>query len=160
MSLTIGQKLPDMTLHIKDEDGIDSCETGVFFAGKKIVVFTVPGAFTPTCSLKHMPSYLEHYDALKEAGIDEIACLSINDAHVMKAWSDMNGATGKIDMLADMRAEFSRALGITADFGDVLAERTQRCALVVDNGTITHVFVEEPGIFEVSSAGHVLSAIG
>ena len=78
----------------------------------------------------------------------------------MKVWSDMNGATGKIDMLADMRAEFSRALGITADFGDVLAERTQRCALVVEDGTVTHVFVEEPGILKCQAPGHVLSAIG
>ncbi len=155
-----GMKIPAVTIRTKSEDGIEELETGTYFAGRKIVLFAVPGAFTPTCSAKHLPDYLDNLDQLAAAGFDAVACLSINDAHVMKAWSDMNGATGKIDMLADMRAEFSRALGITADFEDVLAERTQRCALVVDNGTITHVFVEEPGIFEVSSAGHVLSAIG
>ena len=155
-----GMKIPAVTIRTKTEEGIEELETAAYFAGRKIVLFAVPGAFTPTCSAKHLPDYLENLDQLAAAGFDAVACLSINDAHVMKAWSDINGATGKIDMLADMRAEFSRALGITADFGDVMAERTQRCALVVDDGTITHVFVEEPGIFEVSSAGHVLSAIG
>jgi peroxiredoxin (alkyl hydroperoxide reductase subunit C) len=106
-----------------------------------------------------LPNFLDHLDSLKAAGFDAIACLSINDAHVMKAWSDMNDVAGKIDMLADVRAAFSRALGITADFGDVLAERTQRSAFVVEDGTITHVFIEEPGIFEVSRAEHVLAAI-
>jgi peroxiredoxin len=123
------------------------------------VMFAVPGAFTPTCSAKHMPNYLENMDRLKAAGFDAVACLSVNDAHVMKVWGDATNATGQIDMLADMRAEFSRALGIAADFGDVMAERAQRCALVVEDGTITHVFIEEPGMFEVSSADHVLAAI-
>ncbi|MEK9573826.1 MAG: peroxiredoxin [Candidatus Puniceispirillaceae bacterium] len=152
-------KIPAITIRTKTEEGIEELETASYFAGRKIVMFAVPGAFTPTCSAKHMPNYLENMDRLKAAGFDAVACLSVNDAHVMKAWGDATNATGQIDMLADMRAEFSRALGISADFGDVMAERAQRCALVVEDGTITHVFIEEPGMFEVSSADHVLAAI-
>ncbi|MEC7245397.1 MAG: peroxiredoxin [Pseudomonadota bacterium] len=152
-------KIPAITIRTKTEEGIEELETASYFAGRKIVMFAVPGAFTPTCSAKHMPNYLENMDKLKAAGFDAVACLSVNDAHVMKAWGDATNATGQIDMLADMRAEFSRALGISADFGDVMAERAQRCALVVEDGTITHVFIEEPGMFEVSSADHVLAAI-
>ena len=154
-----GMKIPAITIRTKTEEGIEELETASYFAGRKIVMFAVPGAFTPTCSAKHLPNYLENLDRLKAAGFDAVACLSVNDAHVMKAWSDATNATGQIDMLADMRAEFSRALGISADFGDVMAERAQRCALVVEDGTITHVFIEEPGMFEVSSAKHVLAAI-
>ena len=154
-----GMKIPEITIRTKTEEGIEELETASYFAGRKIVMFAVPGAFTPTCSAKHMPNYLENMDRLKAAGFDAVACLSVNDAHVMKAWGDATNATGQIDMLADMRAEFSRALGISADFGDVMAERAQRCALVVEDGTITHVFIEEPGMFEVSSADHVLAAI-
>jgi peroxiredoxin len=154
-----GMKIPAITIRTKTEEGIEELETASYFAGRKIVMFAVPGAFTPTCSAKHLPNYLENMDRLKAAGFDAVACLSVNDAHVMKAWGDATNATGQIDMLADMRAEFSRALGISADFGDVMAERAQRCALVVEDGTITHVFIEEPGMFEVSSADHVLAAI-
>ncbi len=154
-----GMKIPAITIRTKTEEGIEELETASYFAGRKIVMFAVPGAFTPTCSAKHLPNYLENMDKLKAAGFDAVACLSVNDAHVMKAWGDATNATGQIDMLADMRAEFSRALGISADFGDVMAERAQRCALVVEDGTITHVFIEEPGMFEVSSADHVLAAI-
>ena len=154
-----GMKIPAITIRTKTEEGIEELETASYFAGRKIVMFAVPGAFTPTCSAKHLPNYLENMDRLKAAGFDAVACLSVNDAHVMKAWGDATNATGQIDMLADMRAEFSRALGISADFGDVMAERAQRCALVVEDATITHVFIEEPGMFEVSSADHVLAAI-
>ena len=104
-----GMKIPAVTIRTKSEEGIEELETAAYFAGRKIVLFAVPGAFTPTCSAKHLPDYLENLDQLAAAGFDAVACLSINDAHVMKAWSDMNGATGKIDMLADMRAEFFRA---------------------------------------------------
>ena len=159
MSLTIGQKLPDMTVHIKDQDGIDSCETGAFFAGKKVLIFTVPGAFTPTCSLKHMPSYITHYDALKAAGIDEIACLSINDAHVMYAWGEAQQVGDKITMLADQSGDFSEALGLAVYMGPVLGKRAGRSAFIVDDGVLTHHFIEEPAVYEVSSAEHVLAHI-
>ena len=159
MSLTIGQKLPDMTVHIKDQEGIDSCETGAFFAGKKVLIFTVPGAFTPTCSLKHVPSYLTHYDALKAAGIDEIACLSINDAHVMYAWGEAQQVGDKITMLADQSGDFLEALGLAVYMGPVLGKRAGRSAFIVDDGVLTHHFVEEPAVYEVSSAEHVLAHI-
>ena len=159
MSLEAGFTIPSAMFYTKDDDGINANDTVEYFAGRKIVVFALPGAFTPTCSARHLPTYIEHHDALKAAGVDAIACLAVNDAHVMHAWAMAEGASDKIDMLADVRAAFSRALGITADFGDVLAERTQRSAFVVEDGTITHVFIEEPGMFEVSSAEHVLAAI-
>ena len=154
-----GMKIPAITIRTKTEEGIEELDTATYFKSRTIVMFAVPGPFTSTCSAKHMPNYLENMDKLKAAGFDAVAGLSVNDAHVMKAWGDATNATGQIDMLADMRAEFSRALGISADFGDVMAERAQRCALVVEDGTITHVFIEEPGMFEVSTADHVLAAI-
>ena len=112
MSLTIGQKLPSLELHVKNADGIDVCDTGSAFAGKKVVFFSVPGAFTPTCSIKHLPSYLTHYDALKEAGFDEIICLSVNDAHVMYAWGLDQQVGDKITMLADSAGALSEAIGL------------------------------------------------
>lgn len=157
MSPIVGQTIPDMTLHIKDADGVDSFETGAFFEGKKVVLFSVPGAFTPTCSAKHLPSYMAHYDALKEAGFDAIVCLSINDAHVMYEWGKSQEVGDKIIMLADQSGAFAEALGLAVHMGPVMGTRAGRSALVVENGTITHSFVEEPAIYEVSSAEHVLA---
>ena len=159
MSPTTGQKIPAMTLHIKDEDGIDSFDTAAFFAGKKVLMFSVPGAFTPTCSVKHVPSYLEHYDALKQAGFDAIVCLSVNDAHVMHAWGLDQQVGDKIIMLADQSAAFSQELGLAVHMGDIIGTRAARSALVIEDGVITHSFVEEPAVYEVSSAEHVLANI-
>ena len=157
MSLEIGQKIPSVELHVKDADGIDVFETHSGFAGKKIVVFSVPGAFTPTCSIKHLPSYLEHYDALKNAGVDEIICLSVNDAHVMYAWGLDQKVGDKITMLADSAGEFSQALGLAVYMGPVIGTRASRSAFVVEDGVITKAFVEEPMVYEVSSAENVLA---
>lgn len=157
MSLSVGQTIPEIDVHIKDEDGIDTLNTAAFFADKIVVVFAVPGAFTPTCSAKHLPSYLAHYDALKEAGFDAIVCLSVNDAHVMREWGLHNEVGDKIVMMADSRALFSEALGIAVNMGAVLGTRSTRCAFIADKGTVTHVFMEEVGVYEVSSAEHVLA---
>ena len=157
MSLSVGQKIPAMELHVKDDDGIDVFDTGAYFADKKVVVFTVPGAFTPTCSVKHVPSFLAHYDQFKQAGFDVIICLSVNDAHVMHAWGKDQAVSDKIIMLADASGAFSQALGLAVHMGPVIGTRAGRSAFVVDNGTITHSFVEEPAVYEVSSAEHVLA---
>ena len=156
MTAKAGMTIPSVRVHMKTEQGIDAIDTKEYFSGRKVVMFSVPGAFTPTCSAKHLPGFVAHHKALMDAGIDAIACLSVNDAHVMGAWSEAGNATGKIDMLADSHAEFSRALGIAMNFGEVMGERAQRTAFIVDNGTVTHVFIEEPGMFELSSAEHIL----
>lgn len=159
MSLNVGMNIAPASLYVKTEEGIDTIQTSEYFGDRRIVVFVVPGAYTPTCSARHLPGFLEQCDKFFAAGIDAIACLSVNDPFVMEAWGKGLGATGKIDMLADSQAEFSRALGIVTDMGAMLGERAQRCAFVADQGMVTHVFIEEPGAFEVSSAEHVLEAI-
>ena len=117
----------------------------------------MPGAFTPTCSVKHLPSYLDQYDALKQKGVDAIICLSVNDAHVMYAWGRDQGVEDKIIMLADSSAAFSEALGLAVHMGPVLGTRSSRSAFVVEDGVISHAFLEEPMVYEVSSAEHVLA---
>jgi len=157
MSLTQGQDIPSLELHVKDAEGIDVFDTGHFFKGKKVVVFSVPGAFTPTCSVKHLPSYLAHYDDLKAAGFDAIICLSVNDAHVMYAWGEAQGVGDKIIMLADSTAAFSEAIGLAVHMGPVIGTRASRSAFIVEDGVITKCFEEEPMVYEVSSAEHVLA---
>ena len=154
-----GQKMPEATIHIKSEEGIDAIETADYFMGCRVVMFALPGAFTSTCSAKHLPGYIDQADKLKEAGFDKIACLAVNDAHVMRAWSLENNAEGIVDMLSDPLHEFSNALGIVRFHGPVLGPRATRCAMVIDNGVLTHIFMEEPSAFEVSSADHVLANI-
>ena len=159
MTLTAGTTIPDVTVHIKTEDGIEAIQTADYFSNARVVMFVVPGAFTPTCSARHLPGFIEHADKLKAAGVDKIACLAVNDAHAMKAWGDASGATGKIDMIADSTALFAEALGIAVNMGPVMGYRAGRCAVIADNGVITKSFREEPGAFEVSSAEHLLSEL-
>ena len=157
MSLTVGQEIPAVEMHVKNEEGIDVFFSGTFFKGRKAVVFSVPGAFTPTCSMKHVPSYLAHYDALKEAGFDAIICLSVNDAHVMHAWGKDQQVGDKIIMLADSTAAFSEAIGLAVHMGPVIGTRAARSAFIIEDGIITKAFEEEPMVYEVSSAEHVLA---
>ena len=152
-----GQKIPAATIHIKSEGGINAIQTTDYFKDCRVVMFALPGAFTPTCSARHLPGYIEHADKFKAAGIDKIACLAVNDAHVMRAWSLDNKADGIVDMLADPLASFSDALGISRFMGPVMGRRAARCAMVIDNGVLKHLFMEEPAAFEVSSAEHVLA---
>ena len=156
-TIKAGQKMPEVTIHIKSEDGIDAIETADYFKDCRVVMFALPGAFTSTCSAKHLPGYIDQADKLKEAGFDKIACLAVNDAHVMRAWSLENNAEGIVDMLSDPLHEFSNALGIVRFHGPVLGQRATRCAMIIDNGVLTHMFMEEPAAFEVSSAEHVLA---
>ena len=157
MTITVGEAIPSVDIHTKTEEGIDTLNTADYCAGRKVVLFAVPGAFTPTCSAKHMPGFVEKFDQLKAAGVDAVACLAVNDAHAMQVWAISQGADGKIDMFADPRCDLSTALGIDRDMGTVMGVRAARCAFIIEDGVISHVFMEEVGVFEVSSAEHILS---
>ena len=154
-----GQPIPQATVQIKTEDGIDARETGEYFASGRTVMFALPGAFTSTCSAKHLPEFVDRADDLKAAGIDRIACLAVNDAHVLKAWGDKHGTAGKIDMLADPHAEFASTLGLAVNMGAILGERATRCAMIIDDGVLTKIMMEEVGAYEVSSPAHVLTQL-
>lgn len=159
MTIEAGQSIPQATFQIKTEEGIDAHESTEYFASGRTVLFALPGAFTRTCSAKHLPEYVAMIDDLKAAGVDRVACLSVNDAHVMKAWAEINDADGKIDMLADPHAEFSRALGIAVQMGAILGERATRCAMIIDDGVVTKMMMEEVGAYEVSSPSHVMTQL-
>ena len=159
MTIEVGQAIPQATFQIKTEEGINAHETADYFASGRTVLFALPGAFTSTCSGKHLPEFVARADDLRGAGVDRIACLSVNDAHVMKAWGDIHGTEGKIDMLADPHAEFARALGIAVNMGAILGERATRCAMIIDDGVLTSIMMEEVGAYEVSSPTHVMTQL-
>ena len=159
MTIEAGQAIPQATFQIKTEEGINAHETAEYFASGRTVLFALPGAFTSTCSAKHLPEFVAKADELRGAGVDRIACLSVNDAHVMKAWGDIHGTEGKIDMLADPHAEFARALGIAVNMGAILGERATRCAMIIDDGVLTSMMMEEVGAYEVSSPTHVMTQL-
>ena len=157
MTIKVGDKLPNATLIKVTENGPDAVQTDDYFAGRKIALFCVPGAFTPTCSARHLPSFLGKIDELKAKGIDEVACTAVNDAFVMGAWAKQAGAEGKVTMLADGNGGFAKALGLDADFGKFgMGTRSQRYSMVVDDGVVKQLNVEQPGAFEVSSAEYML----
>jgi peroxiredoxin len=160
MTIKVGDRIPSVTLTEKQEGGPAPVTTDQLFKGKKVALFALPGAFTPTCSAKHVPGYVQNYDALKSRGIDSILCLSVNDAFVMGAWGKDQGADGKVRMIADGNGEFTRAVGLEFDaskFG--MGKRSQRYSMVVDDGVVKSLNVEEPGAFEVSSADHMLGLL-
>jgi peroxiredoxin len=160
MSIKVGDKIPSATLMQMKDGGPKPVKTDDLFAGKKVVLFALPGAFTPTCSAKHLPSFVQNADAIKAKGIDAIACVSVNDAFVMGAWGDQQKVGDKIMMLGDGNGELTRALGLEMDgsrFG--MGKRSQRFAMIVDNGIVKQLNVEEPGAFAVSSAEHVLTQL-
>ena len=160
MAIKVGDKLPSAILMEMKGGTPQPVKTDDFFAGKKVAVFALPGAFTPTCSAKHLPGFIQHADALKAKGIDAIACISVNDAFVMGAWGDQQGTRGKVAMLADGNGDFTRALGLEMDatkFG--MGKRSQRFSFVADNGVVKQLNVEEPGAFAVSSADHMLKQL-
>ena len=148
-----GQKIPSVTIKQATAEGGADVDPAALFAGKKVVMFSLPGAFTPTCSQKHLPGYVAKLPELKAAGVDLVACLSVNDAFVMKAWAEQHEALGKITMLADGSAQFTKALGIELDLtARGLGVRANRGVFTIDNGVVTAVDMEAPGKFEVSSA--------
>lgn len=158
MTISVGDTLPSMTIKVGTDDGPAETTTDALFKGRKVVLFSVPGAFTPTCSAKHLPGFVEKADAIRAKGVDEIACLAVNDAFVMGAWGKVNGCAGKVTMLADGNADFTRALGLELDASAAaMGIRGQRFALIAEDGKVTRLFVEEPKQFNVSSAENVLA---
>ena len=159
MPINVGDSIPAAVLAKMSDAGPQPIATKDYFAGRKVVLFAVPGAFTPTCSAFHLPGFVEHAQKLFDAGIDAIACMSVNDVFVMDAWGKSANAKG-IDMLADGNAEFSTALGLQADASAYgMGMRSRRFALVAEDGVITKLMVDAPGEFRVSSAESVLEAI-
>lgn len=159
MSIQIGGRIPSAVLSQMSENGPQPVTTTDYFAGRKIVLFSVPGAFTPTCSAYHLPGFIEHSAEFSNKGVDSIACMAVNDVFVMHAWGKSAEADG-IDMLADGNGDFTKALGLVLDgsaFG--MGQRSQRFALVAEDGIVTHLMVEAPGEFRVSSAESVLTTL-
>ena len=158
MTIKVGDKLPSANLIAGTAEGPKPTTTDEIFGGKKVAFFAVPGAFTPTCSAKHVPSYLSAHDALKAAGVEEIWCLSVNDAFVMGAWGRENGAAGKVRMMGDGGALFTQATGLVLDLtAKGFGVRSQRYSMLVDNGVVKTLNVEGPGKFEVSDAATLLA---
>ena len=161
MTISVGDKLPAATFKEKTADGPVEITTDQLFAGKKVVLFAVPGAFTPTCSLNHLPGYLENRDAILARGIDDIAVVSVNDLHVMGAWATSSGGMGKIHFLSDWNAAFTKALGMEIDLSaGTLGLRSKRYSMLVENGVVKTLNVEEsPGQATVSAAAAMLEQI-
>ncbi|WP_347303872.1 peroxiredoxin [Croceibacterium sp. TMG7-5b_MA50] len=159
MTIAKGDRLPDVKLTKVTPDGPDAVQSGEYFAGRKVALFSVPGAYTPTCSARHLPGFVEKAAELKAKGVDEIACTAVNDAFVMGAWNESAGSPD-ITMLADGNGEFAEALGLTMDgSGFGLGKRGQRFSMIVDDGVVTELNVEQPGDFQVSSAEYMLSQL-
>ncbi len=160
MTIKAGDRMPQGTLKTMTPDGPRDVSTDELFKGKKVVLFSVPGAFTPTCDAKHLPGFVQHARDLKAKGIETIACMAVNDVFVMNAWGKSAGVADHVLMLADGNAEYAKALGLTLDasrFG--MGTRGQRFAIVVENGIARQVYIEGPGEFKVSSAEHVLAGL-
>jgi peroxiredoxin len=161
MSIKVGDKMPKGTFTRMGAKGPEPVSTDELFGGKKVVLFSVPGAFTPTCSAKHLPGFVQSADKLKSLGVDTIACMAVNDVFVMNAWGESSKATGKVQMLADGNGEYARALGLELDatkFG--MGQRGKRFSVIVDDGVVTSINVEPPGEFGVSSAEAALKQLG
>jgi len=160
MSIKVGDKIPAVALKTKTAEGIQEVKTEDLFGGKTVVLFALPGAFTPTCSAKHLPGYVTKAADLKGKGVDAIACLSVNDAFVMDAWGKDQKVGENVLMLADGNADFTKAIGLEMDgSGYGMGTRSKRYAMVVKDGVVKDLFVEEPGQFEVSSADYVLGKL-
>jgi len=160
MAIKVGERVPAGTLKMMTKDGPKDVSADDLFKGKKVVLFSVPGAFTPTCDAKHLPGFVQLADQIRAKGVDTIACMAVNDVFVMNAWGKASGVGDKVMMLADGNGDYAKALGLELDarkFG--MGTRGQRFALVVDNGLVKGVNVEEPGQFKVSAAEHVLGQL-
>jgi len=160
MTIKVGDAIPSMKLMMATPDGPKEVSTDDVFKGKKVVLFAVPGAFTPTCSVKHLPGFVEQAAAIKGKGVDTVACIAVNDAFVMGAWGKAQGTDGKVAMLADGSGAFTKALGLELDLvSRGMGVRSQRYALVAENGKVTHLAVEQPGGFDVSRAESILAKL-
>lgn len=160
MAINVGDKLPSTTFMTMGENGPEAVESEAYFAGRRVALFSVPGAFTPTCSAKHLPGYIDKAADLKAKGIDEIACTAVNDPFVMAAWGKSADATGKVTMLADGNGSFVKAVGLEMDGSKFnLGSRGQRFSMVVKDGVVEQLNVEAPGDFKVSSADHMVATL-
>ena len=159
MTISKGERIPDATLVKATAEGPEKVQASEYFAGRKVALFAVPGAFTPTCSAKHLPGFVEKASELKQLGVDEIACTAVNDAFVLKAWNEAAGSSD-ITMLADGNGEFARALGLDTDFSAYgMGTRANRFSMIVDDGVVQEINVEAPGEFKVSSADHMVEQL-
>lgn len=160
MTINVGDRIPEGHLMCMTAEGPGPVTTAELFGGKKVAFVSVPGAFTPTCSAKHLPGFVESFDALKAKGVDTIACMAVNDVFVMNAWGKDQGAGDKVLMLADGNGEFTKALGLELDLsGFGMGPRSKRFSMIVDDGVVTHLNVEEGGDFRVSSAEYMLDQL-
>jgi len=160
MTIKVGDKIPQSTFTKMTDHGPEAVDSESYFAGRKVALFSVPGAFTPTCSARHLPGYVEKAEQFKAKGVDEIACTAVNDAFVLGAWSKSGNANDTVTMLADGNGDFAEAVGLTMDgskFG--MGKRGQRYSMLIEDGVVTQLNVEGPGEFKVSSAEHMLDAI-
>ena len=161
MTIAVGDKLPDATFKVRTPEGLKDVTTAELTQGKKLVLFAVPGAFTPTCHAKHLPSYIEHFDALKAKGVDTVACVAVNDAFVLDAWGKSGNPDGKIMLLSDGNATFTKAVGLDFDgSGFGLGTRSKRYSMLVEDGVVKALHLEEsPGVMEVSGADRILAEL-
>ena len=161
MAVTVGDALPECNFKIFDKEGPMDLNGAELFSGKRVVLFAVPGAFTPTCHRNHLPGYLEHVEAIKAKGIDDVAVVSVNDVHVMNAWAETTGGKEKIKFLSDGNAEFTTAIGMEIDLGVAgMGVRSKRYSMIVEDGKVTSLNVEEsPGQAVTSGAAAILSQI-
>ncbi|PQA87558.1 peroxiredoxin [Hyphococcus luteus] len=160
MTIAVGDKIPDVKVMVATGEGPQAAQTGELLGSGKVALFSVPGAFTPTCSAKHLPGFVEKADEFKSKGVDKIVCMSVNDAFVMNAWGEDQKTGDKVVMLADGNGDFARALGLVMDgTGFGMGERSQRFSAVIDNGVVKELNVEAPGAFDVSSAEHMLGQL-
>lgn len=162
MAISVGERLPDATLLKRSAEGFEEVELGGLLAGRTVVLFALPGAYTGTCSTTHLPSFIRTADAFRAKGVHEIACLAVNDPFVLSAWSDASGATeAGITMLADPEAAFTKAVGMAFTAPPVgLYDRSNRYAIVVEDGVVTHAMIDEPGVCEISRGEELLEALG
>lgn len=160
MTIQVGDTVPPISFTRMTPDGPQPVDAAAFFAGRRVALFSVPGAFTPTCSAKHLPGFVERADDLRAKGVDEVACTAVNDVFVMDAWGRQGGVDGRVTMLADGNGEWARATGLEADsskFG--MGQRARRYSMVVNDGEVEQLFVEGPGEFAVSSADYMLERL-
>ena len=160
MTIQVGDRLPKVTFIKATADGPQPVDSEEFFRGRRVALFSVPGAFTPTCSARHLPGFVDKIDELRAKGIDEVACTAVNDAFVLQAWAKSAGAEGKVTMLADGNGDFVKAIGLDADFSKfAMGRRGQRFSMLVNDGVVEQLNVEEPGAFNVSSADYLLERL-
>jgi peroxiredoxin len=160
MTIKVGDTIPSMKLMMATDDGPKEVSTDEIFAAKKVVLFGVPGAFTPTCSARHLPGFVDNAETMRSKGVDTIACIAVNDAFVMNAWGKQQGIDGRVTLLADGSAIFTKAMGLELDLmGRGMGVRSQRFALIAEDRKVTHLAIEPPGGFDVSKAESVLAAL-